>query len=443
MIINVDQDKRNQDWLRRPPIRKYSESQPRVPAGSPEGGQFAGGAGEPDPEALKGGLKAWVGHWFDDDLNPPYVKDYHEQIRQALAGESVAAFTSSVGGQQFSIPATPEVAQRYLEQGRALLQAVARAPSTMDPLYRGLKMTEEQKASFLSNIKVGGRLDLNLSSWSKDLDAAGKYTGAGLSGRFGSPRVLMEIVGDKQALDVGATPLPWEKEFLTDGRFTVLDVVERVAEQSPYRNTPNLPSPPMETVVMLQQESVFHDPAQTYGTKVSKLELGEARFIPEVEQFMDGRMITPDARKYREDQARDERGRFASEGGDITDTHKAAWDTVGERIDEFGQGNCYPAAYRLAADADSLGLTNVKVCHGTAVPRIGPLKGTEFTHAWVEADSPTGKGDRTAYDWSSGARAIMPAEPYRVLGGMKDVTEYTPYEAMIQAARTGHYGPWT
>lgn len=159
----------------------------------------------------------------------------------------------------------------------------------------------------------------------------------------------------------------------------------------------------------------------------------------------------PPVAKFDESEPRDEAGKWTSGGdGDIRQTHAEEWARVGAELDhlrnpttgERGMGNCYPAAYRLATKAAALGLTNVKVCQGTATPRAGRLAGVSFGHAWVEADPPDGKGGRTAYDWSSHNRVAIDAGRYRTLGSVTDVVEYTPEQAMTESLRTGHYGPW-
>jgi hypothetical protein len=167
-------------------------------------------------------------------------------------------------------------------------------------------------------------------------------------------------------------------------------------------------------------------------------------------------MAGPGLAKYNEHH--DELGRFASSDGDggelhtdIRETNKVMWDNVGKRLDrmknpetgERGMGNCFPAAYRLADLSTDLGLKNVVVCHGTASPTYGSLKGVSYAHAWVEADAPDGSPTRTAYDWSSHNRVAIDADFYRRLGGLHDVTEYTPDEMRVNAVRSGHYGPWT
>ncbi len=481
-----------------PDLTKYSPEQERVPAGGPGGGQFAGGAAPPDPEKLRSALKSWVGYRVDDGMNPPYVRDYHARIRQALAGQQVMI----EGTYGPDVPAPPALAEAHLQEGRVLLAAIANAPVTSEPLYRGLKMTDEQKDELVSRMKVGGKVDLNLCSWSTDIKAAGEYTGKGLGGRFSSPRVIMQLVGDKQALNVGATPLAWEKERLTDGRFTVLNVAERVNEQSPYRHSvdpsnPDAP-PPMETVITLEQDSVFHDPVQTYGTKVGKVKLGDAHFDPWLEQFLDDTMrptaaskyegqprdergrfgegkesdaAAPEAkpglgeaqtrvseqytygerspeeagvrpvRKYSEDQPRDAAGRFAEEGAswvDPREANAAAWDRVTGEIAKQGMGNCYQAADTLALRSEQLGLKNATVVQAMCVGQ-GAIEGINFGHSWLEADGP---GIRLAYDYSSGNREVMPASLYRALGQATDIHEFSTHEALVKMASTRHYGPW-
>jgi hypothetical protein len=166
--------------------------------------------------------------------------------------------------------------------------------------------------------------------------------------------------------------------------------------------------------------------------------------------------------KYSEDEARDDHGRWSDGGGtgdekpdlealgrlgDPRAEHRAAFDRMGKQLDsmrnpsthERGMGNCYPAAYRLVDNAAELGLVHAVVCQGTCNPRTGPLKGTSYSHAWVEAETPFG---RLAYDYSSHNKVQMPADLYRGLGRLTDVTEYDAEAMHTEVLRTGHYGPW-
>jgi hypothetical protein len=377
---------------------KYDESEPRD-----EAGRWTTGGGAPDPAAVEAGRKAWVGYWFDDDLNPRYVKDYHTEIRKALAGTLAA---ENPGWH-------PSGIAQYASKGEALLQAIARGEPTITPLYRGMAVSAED-AEAIKAFKPGDTVDLNLSSWTSDRDSAARFMAGqgGYTGRTGNNPVLFEMVGDKHALDVGPdTPLPKEKEWLSDGRFTVLSVETQPAKQYPYADTWTGPRQvnPDSTIVRLAQESVFTSAAETTGTKILK---------------------------YSPDQPRDERGRWSSDGSSL------AWTDVTSAIREQGMGNCYQAAVTMMLDAKELGLIKPKVIQATVVGQ-GPIAGVSYGHSWLEAENRDYPGLRIAYDYSSGKSVQLPASLYRQIGRVTNVHEYDDAQMRVAMLKAGHYGPWT
>lgn len=65
-------------------------------------------------------------------------------------------------------------------------------------------------------------------------------------------------------------------------------------------------------------------------------------------------------------------------------------------------------------------------------------EGRSFPHGWLEL---MGKAIDSAR--SKDDPLVMDATKYREVMSAEDIIEYTPEEAMIKAARSGHLGPWT
>jgi hypothetical protein len=374
-------------------VRKYSESQPRVPAGTSEGGEFASADGvPPEPGTLP--------------LAPGEIRGYH--------------YTNSA-----------EALHSILKEGLSLGHARGNTYGEPDMLWFSAAKPNPDNHAFIEvhlkpeELNVGG-------PW------AGEHWDQQEIDRFMKAGSNFTLLSDKLSPDRIATySEPWHDHY----RYMM-------SEYPPEQATD-------ETIAEMKDVAKY-DP--DYGKAVDL-------WLSKVPQ------TKAEALKFNPDQPRDDRGRWTSDGASILDTHKAAWDAVGKNLDsmknpttgERGMGNCYPAAYRLASLATELGLTNVKVCHGTARPRSGQLRGVSYGHAWVEADPPSkapirGMNDwlrsqgaqgadasslmRTAYDWSSHNRVAMDAAVYRALGGLHDITEYTPEETILNAVRSGHYGPW-
>jgi hypothetical protein len=97
-----------------------------------------------------------------------------------------------------------------------------------------------------------------------------------------------------------------------------------------------------------------------------------------------------------------------------------------------GVGDCYPTAFHLVVDERPDAL----VVHGE-VDGQGPAFGERFGHAWVE------DGD-TVLDYSNGLAVEMDRDRYYEVGGIDEaeVYRYDRREAMVEALRTGVYGPW-
>ena len=107
-----------------------------------------------------------------------------------------------------------------------------------------------------------------------------------------------------------------------------------------------------------------------------------------------------------------------------------------------GDGDCYDTALHVASEMHSMlrrwphAQATLYVCHGLATGQ-GRIEGMRIAHAWVEY------GD-LCIDRSNGGDYTLPRATYYEIGKINDadVVRYTYREALVQAVRTGHYGPW-
>ncbi len=107
-------------------------------------------------------------------------------------------------------------------------------------------------------------------------------------------------------------------------------------------------------------------------------------------------------------------------------------------------GNCYISAYhRLLSKPDRL------LVHAEVVGTGGAAVGIRFGHAWLEHKTMVevpGGFFIVAEDYSNGLEVEMPAVLYYAIGSIVDESgrlhRYTVEEALLWAAKTGHYGSW-
>lgn len=114
-----------------------------------------------------------------------------------------------------------------------------------------------------------------------------------------------------------------------------------------------------------------------------------------------------------------------------------------------GEGDCYPVAWKMVTgnplDHDSEG--ELTLCHGMVVGQ-GPIEGMAHSHAWVERTDMVAFPGHAEYpavtciDHANGNDIELPQQLYYKVGQVTDVHRYDRLEAMTNAARTRHYGPW-
>ena len=247
-------------------LGKYSDDQPRVPAGEPGGGEFGQGGGAIPPK-LTGALGKAADYWIEGSVD----------VRHALAAGHVIAGESP----------------KSIGAGRALAAAVVETGGPAPELYRGICRSgdDPHELDSLTNLKPGATFNGNLASWSSDQNIAKDF-----GGLFGDPRFLLKLEGGAQGLDLGDHSVMSQKEWITDGRFEVVSVDRNVkgGVQSRWGDTR---TPLRATVITLRQAAVFDVPAQFVGSKVAKAKRlpWPDEFNPALEVAFDQRMASPDA----------------------------------------------------------------------------------------------------------------------------------------------------
>ena len=96
-------------------------------------------------------------------------------------------------------------------------------------------------------------------------------------------------------------------------------------------------------------------------------------------------------------------------------------------------GDCFQAAGRYVLNHPGAEAEYVLV-HGIVTGQ-GPLKGVQYTHAWIERDG-------NVLDYSNGKKTEVQAWLYYVLGRIETTVRYTPREAAKKMWETKHFGPW-
>lgn len=167
-------------------LEKYADDQPREPAGSPEGGQFAGGMGE--NKALDDAKQAW-----DDDRTATAISRQSESL--VKTGKASGANGAHAG---------------------ALLDELGKTKAESHGLYRGLRSYDLKN---LGTLKKGFEFGVTgLKSFSSVKDIAESYG-------QGRPITVLSLTGKSRTLNLPDASVPGG-ERLTNGRFKVTRITE-------------------------------------------------------------------------------------------------------------------------------------------------------------------------------------------------------------------------
>ena len=98
-----------------------------------------------------------------------------------------------------------------------------------------------------------------------------------------------------------------------------------------------------------------------------------------------------------------------------------------------GTVNCYQDAYNhlLNFNGAYAFVGDWKLCHGVATLAMGPNKGREYGHAWIETDT-------VVFDQDI---VIIKSVYYRI-GKIRNVRRFKLKEALEFSLREKHFGPW-
>ncbi|MDZ4659255.1 MAG: hypothetical protein SH868_16910 [Bythopirellula sp.] len=100
------------------------------------------------------------------------------------------------------------------------------------------------------------------------------------------------------------------------------------------------------------------------------------------------------------------------------------------------QGNCYRAAYDLAAREADIGISKkVELVHGSVILKTGDTAGKSIPHAWVEIDD-------VVYDHSNEFKNEFDKAFFYKNSSAEVYARYLPAEATLQNLKATSYGPW-
>ncbi len=454
-------------------VEKYAEDQPRVPAGSPEGGQFAGGASMPS-------MTQWA-EWTADPgglVHPEQRKWVNEQVR--AGGYQGGVMVMPGNGPKFDVgeahytegghysPGTDNVVV-YLDSETPEGAAGIAAHEGAHGLWHAAKSVLERQAAALKVLpQPTGLMEHEQRSW-PERSVGEDRLNPRLKDQFPLTYALRELQapGMPEVAASGSNVSPyaaaWWKKWNAGGAHTDSAMNETVAEIEKLSSRWSAKADPAERVAGLGRLGVspewlaFHDEVVKAGRAVGKrgegwkaaAATGTVTVIgPEgwgERHEADGtiRMLRPlRVEKYAEDQPRDEAGRWTDgEGARLGKTYiveepDRAAPTPDEERGTDGKvrlGDCYRQAGKYVTDHEDAALV-----HGEISPLGWMEGGFRGGHAWVEIRRPGGA--ELVYDGVQG-RFYDKASYYRAFHAVPKRT-YTPDEARVQMLRTRHWGPW-
>lgn len=154
-------------------------------------------------------------------------------------------------------------ADRTRQWASTLVTAVDRGKVSKE-LYRGFQAKPEEYENIRS-LNPGDSLDLNLTSWSSKSSVARYYSDAEVLGKPEDTPVIFRVVGAKGLSMAKYSEVPAEKEWITDGRFTVVSVTEESGGSvyKPAGGGSKMKKPAKRVVVELKQVHTWKNPVDS------------------------------------------------------------------------------------------------------------------------------------------------------------------------------------
>jgi len=215
---------------------KYSEDQPREPAGSPEGGQFAGGEGGggslPTHDAAQRTLR---------NAAMLYGMNFIDSRKVAKVSEAMLT-----GGDIDDAGINAGASGDHIEAAGELVRAIRQSNEVAVPLFRGVG--SNVPLGNIEHLRVGETVSLNrITSFSQDRDQAAYYA-QHADYKYSSHRYEFQTVGPIKAFATDAHSGLAHNEYITQGKFIVSAIATDVNYTDSYRYT---------RVITLQQVGVF------------------------------------------------------------------------------------------------------------------------------------------------------------------------------------------
>ena len=182
-------------------------------------------------------------------------------VDKGISGSPLAEYKSYFTGQDFNV-ATRDSRVTYTEAGRMLTNAIDQSPPVEGALYRGV--TGRHFVAAAAALKPGDDFDITgTASFTFDKDIGEEFaagTAKGQRNKKVAPyRTLIEVESGAKAMNVSAIS-PWDqKEYLTQGKFEVVQV--EVMEESRYTKKPEV----VRMVIRQKETWKAKQPAEAKG----------------------------------------------------------------------------------------------------------------------------------------------------------------------------------
>ena len=108
-----------------------------------------------------------------------------------------------------------------------MMDAINESDEVDIPLYRGMSFSKAAGDKFMSGVKVGGVMDIPMSSWTSDRGEAVRF----MRGRKG---VMITMEGSKKALNISPLSKFPEDERLSHGRFRISEITKNTRTKTTY-----------------------------------------------------------------------------------------------------------------------------------------------------------------------------------------------------------------
>jgi len=203
-----------------PELLKYSDDQPRVPAGNEDGGQWTDGDGE--------GLTPEQAREFSNAAKL-HATNFIDARKISYISEAILS-GGDIEDAQVSAGATDE----HVKAANVLVDTIRKGIETDETLYRGIGSSESIKS--LENAKIGNTLTLGRVTSFTGLEViAAEYAGERGHESNLKYKYMIRTIGILKATPTDKHTGLRHEEYITHGKFKVVKVEKVNPDESDFR----------------------------------------------------------------------------------------------------------------------------------------------------------------------------------------------------------------